>query len=111
MGAVGADRELELQDGFVRLDSSGVSPLSQLSPDLGELARPERQDGCFAPVALTGVVLVVGKFVPTSGEPALAESVVAGHVEAAGALLSVELLAPAAKELAAQPQHLKEKRR
>src|SRR2546422_877534 len=39
MGAVRADRELELEEGFVRLDSAGVTTLAQLSPDLRELDR------------------------------------------------------------------------
>ncbi len=105
MGAVGADRKLELEERFVRGDAAGIPAAPQLPADLGKLARPERQDHRLPGVALGSVVGVVGGLDPRAGEPALGELVLAGEEPPAGGLLSSELLglvAAAAKELAPQ---------
>src|SRR5258706_12936636 len=102
MGAVGADRKLELEERFVRGDAAGIPAAPQLPADLGKLARPERQDHRLPGVALGSVVGVVGRLDPRAGEPALGELVLAGEEPPAGGLLSSELLwlvGAAAKEL------------
>jgi len=86
MGAVSADRKLELKKRFVRGDASGIPAAPQLPADLGKLARPEGQDHRLAGVAFGGVVGMIRRLDPPSGEPALGELVLAGKEPADGRL-------------------------
>jgi len=60
MGAVGADRKLELKKQLVGRLSVGVLAASKLAPELGELARPEGEKKGLAAVCLRGVGGVPG---------------------------------------------------
>src|SRR6185295_7063161 len=103
MGAVGADRELKLQEELVGgLAGEAVVAAPELGPKLGELARPEGQGAGRAGVAQGVVVGVVGRLVTRAQEPALGELVVAGGVPTDRFLRAVRLLAAAAVDLAAQ---------
>src|SRR5438445_1761953 len=55
MGAVGADRELELKKQLVGRLSVGVLAASKLTPELGELAWPEGEKDRLASVCSRGV--------------------------------------------------------
>src|SRR6266545_2789437 len=102
MGAVGADRELELKKGFVRGDPARVASTAQLSANLRELTRPEGQRHRLSTVPLRVVVGVVGELVPRPAEPASRQLVVPPDEETARRLLAIGLLASASKELAPQ---------
>src|SRR2546422_764460 len=99
MGAVGADRELELKKQLVGRLSVGVLPAPQLPPELGELAGPEGEQEGLAAVPLRRVIGVPGRLDPRPGEPALRELVLAGKEPALGRLVAEPILAPALDEL------------
>src|SRR5579864_8383702 len=101
MGAVGADRELELEERLVGGDASGIAAAAELAPELGELARPERQEDRLAAVVLRLIVRVRGPLGAGAREPALGELVLARHEPASGRLPAVRLVAAAPEELAA----------
>src|SRR6266849_7304052 len=73
MGAVGADRELELKKQLVGRLSVGVLAASKFTPELGELAWPEGEKDRLASVCLRGVDGVPGRLDPCPCEPALRE--------------------------------------
>ena len=56
VGAMGADRELDLKKQLIGGLSIGVLAASKLATNLGELARPERQKKSLASVSLRGIV-------------------------------------------------------
>src|SRR6266545_1514350 len=107
MGAVGADRELELQEELVGgLVGQAEVAAPQLTPQLRELARPEGQDAGDAGVSLRVVIGVLGGLETGAREPAPGELVVAGGVPADRRLVAGRLLALAAVDLSAQEQRM-----
>src|SRR2546425_7677588 len=60
VGAMGADRELNLKKKLVGGLSIGVLAAPELAAELGELARPERQKKSLAPVPLRGIIGMLG---------------------------------------------------
>src|SRR5437867_321475 len=104
MGAMRADRKLNLKQSLVGRDAPGVAAPAQFTANLRELARPERDGHGLAVVALGLVVGVIRGFDAGSDEPTLGELVLAGKKPAARRLLAaglLRLIAPAPKELAA----------
>src|SRR4029079_9497911 len=93
MGAMGADRELELEEGLVRGVADTVVPAPQLASELGELARPEGQGGRRAVVAQESGVGAGGRLRAAAHEPAFGELPVAGDEPADGVLGPARLLA------------------
>src|SRR5262245_44257278 len=113
MGAVGADRELELQEEFVRrLDAVEQVELAppQLAAELRELARRERQENCLAAVAARGVGSVLGGLDPAAHRPALRELPIAREEPAERVFGPEFLLAAAADHLAAHRGRTVERR-
>src|SRR5262245_6659534 len=55
MGAVGAYRELQLDESFGGIDAAGIAAVPRLAADLRELARPERHGQRFSLVAEVGL--------------------------------------------------------
>src|SRR5256885_15322390 len=103
MGAVGADRELQLEKELGRrVVRQVVVSAPQLGPELRELAGPERQEAGDPAVFQAGVVGMLGLLVAGADEPALGELIVAGDESAPGRGSAPELLAAAAEQLAAE---------
>src|ERR1017187_2813929 len=108
MRAVRTNRKLQLEKDLVgRIDFGSarmafVTAAPELSPNLGELARPEGQGGGNASILLGGVVRVVGRLHARSGEPAFGELVLARDEPSSRGLDAVGLVAPAAEKLAPQ---------
>src|SRR5712692_7107285 len=86
MGAVGADRELDLEESLVGGDSAGVSATTQLPTNLRELAWPERDRRGLAGVALHLVIRVIGGLDARPDEPALGELILAREEPSASGL-------------------------
>src|SRR2546426_1937069 len=84
MGAMGADRELKLQENLVGDDSLRVGPAAQLTAKLRELARPEGQKKRLAPIPEGRIVGAVGGLRPGANEPAFRELIVSGKVPTCG---------------------------
>src|SRR5207249_11250106 len=100
MGAVGADRELDLKEQFVGRLAVGVLTAPDLAPKLGEFAWPEGENKGLAPVCLRGIVGMPGRLHPRPREPALRELVLTGEEPAVGHLVPERIPAPAPDELA-----------
>src|SRR4029077_13028867 len=101
MGAVRADRELDLEKPFVGLDAGGVLPVAVLGPQHRELARHERERGGDALVAQRRVDGAVRELVARAREPAAPELPVGAREESLRLLRAVGLLALAPEILAA----------
>src|SRR5450756_1839433 len=104
MGAVGANRKLQLKKRFVGGHAARIAAAPDLPAHLGELARPEGQGQRLAAVAQPLVVRAVGELVARAGKQPTGELVIAARVEAPGCLCAAGLLPPAAEELAAQDE-------
>src|SRR5207249_8256406 len=98
MGAVGADRELDLKEQFVGRLAVGVLTAPDLAPKLGEFAWPEGENKGLAPVCLRGIVGMPGRLHPRPREPALRELVLTGEEPAVGHLVPERIPAPVRSE-------------
>src|SRR2546425_4987063 len=87
VGAMGADRELDLKKQLIGGLSIRVLAASKLATDLGELARPERQKKSLPSVSLRGIVGMLRRLDARPREPALRELVLAGEEPAREALV------------------------
>src|SRR5205809_6725136 len=85
MGAVGADRELELEEELIGGDVLAVARVAVLAPDLAELARPVGEEQGSALVHERGIVRALRTVESDAREPALRELVLPGDVRAEGA--------------------------
>ena len=96
MGAVGADRKLQLNESLVGRYAACIAPPPQLPAYLGELARPERQGQGLADVAKPLVGRAVGELIARAGEHPPSELVIGARVEPPARLRPSGLLPAAA---------------
>src|SRR3982750_1834059 len=101
MGAVSADRELQLEKPLGGVDTAGVPAVPELAAKLRELARPERQRERLPRVVLPVVVGAGRPFDARARVPPLGELVLARDEPSPPFLAAVDLVAAAAEELAA----------
>src|SRR6185436_6270289 len=98
VGAVGADREQELEKDLVGLDPLSVGGMTVLGADLAELARPIRHQERTRLVDESGVVGSIRTIPARTREPTTGELVVEGDVGPEGRRRACFLLPPAPHE-------------
>src|SRR5207253_7796713 len=92
MRAVGADRELELEQQLVCRGTVRIIDMAILAAHLAEFARPVGQDRRPATIEQRRIRRTIRTIVASAQPPAPRELVVAGDVVAHAPLASVELL-------------------
>src|SRR4029079_5774095 len=104
VGAVGADREQELEKDLVGLDPLSVGGVAVLGADLAELARPISHQERTRLVDESGVVGPIRTIPARACEPPSGELVVEGEISPEGPRRACFLLPPAPDELRAREQ-------
>src|SRR4051812_24554372 len=104
VGAVRADRELELEEQLVGRRAVAVCRAPVLTSQLAELARPVRHEQRLAGVGHGRVVGPIRAIETDAREPAPRELIIPGHVVAEGSLRSGRLFAITPDNLAARDE-------